>query len=117
MTAGSIGATLADAARRFAEANGFAAKSGQYLALPAANGEVAQILFGLGDASDRSHDPFLAGKLPGLLPDAKSVLLTPGSNRWTRARAVMVPYRRRHATSGSMGPPAAVPVSSTGRPS
>jgi leucyl aminopeptidase len=65
---GSIGATLADAARRFAEANGFAAKSGQYLALPAANGEVAQILFGLGDASDRSHDPFLAGKLPGLLP-------------------------------------------------
>jgi leucyl aminopeptidase len=64
----SIGATLEDTARRFAEANGFAARSGQYLALPAANGEVAQILFGLGDPSGRAHDPFLAGKLPGLLP-------------------------------------------------
>jgi leucyl aminopeptidase len=67
-TWGSIGAALEDAARRFAEANGFAAKSGQYLALPAANGDVAHVLFGLGETSDRAHDPFLAGKLPGLLP-------------------------------------------------
>jgi leucyl aminopeptidase len=64
----TVGATLDGPARRFAEANGFAAKSGQYLALPAANGDVSHVLFGLGDASERSHDPFLAGKLPGLLP-------------------------------------------------
>lgn len=64
----SIGTTLGDSARRFAEANGFAAKSGQYLALPASSGEVSQILFGVGELPDRSHDPFLAGKLPGLLP-------------------------------------------------
>jgi leucyl aminopeptidase len=64
----TTGATLDDHARRFAEANGFAAKAGQYLALPAANGEVSHILFGLGNAAGRSHDPFLAGKLPGLLP-------------------------------------------------
>jgi leucyl aminopeptidase len=64
----SIGATLDPPARRFAEASGFAAKAGQYLALPNANGDVSHILFGLGDASERSYDPFLAGKLPGLLP-------------------------------------------------
>lgn len=64
----TTGATLDDHARRFAEANGFAAKAGQYLALPAANGEVSHVLFGLGDAAGRSRDPFLAGKLPGLLP-------------------------------------------------
>ena len=64
----SVGGTLDGAARRFAEANGFAAKPGQYLALPAANGDVSQVLFGLGETSDRAYDPFLAGKLPGLLP-------------------------------------------------
>ncbi|WP_438278871.1 leucyl aminopeptidase family protein [Nitrobacter sp.] len=64
----TTGATLDGPARRFAEANGFAAKAGQYLALPAANGEVSRILFGLGDTAGRSYDPFLAGKLPGLLP-------------------------------------------------
>jgi leucyl aminopeptidase len=64
----ATGATLDGPVRRFAEANGFAAKSGQYLALPATNGEVSHILFGLGDAAARSRDPFLAGKLPGLLP-------------------------------------------------
>jgi leucyl aminopeptidase len=63
-----VGAALDETARRFAEANGFAAKPGQYLALPAASGEVSQVLFGLGEKSDRAHDPFLAGKLPGLLP-------------------------------------------------
>ncbi|MEH6951729.1 leucyl aminopeptidase family protein [Nitrobacter sp. NHB1] len=64
----TMGATLDGPARRFAEASGFAAKPGQYLALPAANGDVSHILFGLGDASDLARDPFLAGKLPGLLP-------------------------------------------------
>jgi leucyl aminopeptidase len=63
------GATLDGSARRFAEASGFAAKAGQYLALPAANGDVSHILFGVGDESERSRDPFLAGKLPGLLPE------------------------------------------------
>ncbi|MEO6947637.1 MAG: leucyl aminopeptidase family protein [Nitrobacter sp.] len=67
-TWGSIGTALEGSARHYAEANGFAAKPGQYLALPAANGDISQVLFGLSDASDRSRDPFLTGKLPGLLP-------------------------------------------------
>jgi leucyl aminopeptidase len=67
-TWGSIGTALEGSARHYAEANGFAAKPGQYLALPAANGDISQVLFGLSDASDQSRDPFLTGKLPGLLP-------------------------------------------------
>ena len=67
-TCEAVGGTLDGTARRFAEANGFAAKPGQYLALPAANGDVSQVLFGLGETSDRAYDPFMAGKLPGLLP-------------------------------------------------
>jgi leucyl aminopeptidase len=63
----SIGATLDGSARRFAEASGFEAKPGQCLALPAAGGDISQVLFGLGDETDVSRDPFLVGKLPGLL--------------------------------------------------
>jgi leucyl aminopeptidase len=65
---GSVSAKLDDAARRFAEASGFAAKPGQYLALPKVSGEISHVLFGLGDQTSRSSNPFQAGKLPELLP-------------------------------------------------
>ena len=55
-------------ARQFAEANGFAAKPGKCLILPAADGKIAQVLFGIEEESARSRDPFRAGTLPGLLP-------------------------------------------------
>ncbi len=55
-------------ARQFADANGFAAKPGKCLILPAANGTIAQVVFGIEDESARSRDPFRAGALPGLLP-------------------------------------------------
>jgi leucyl aminopeptidase len=64
----AISADLPEPARQFAHANKFAAKPGAYLALPAANGEIAQVLFGLEDASAKSRDPFRPGQLPGLLP-------------------------------------------------
>ncbi|MBS0531015.1 MAG: leucyl aminopeptidase family protein, partial [Proteobacteria bacterium] len=64
----SISHTLGDSARRFAEASGFAGKSGQYLALPNSGGEISHVLFGLGDEMGRSSNPFQAGKLPELLP-------------------------------------------------
>src|SRR5689334_18804331 len=60
--------TLPAHARQFAQANGFAAKPGQYLALPAPDGSLAQVLFGLDDEASRSRDPFRPGSLPGLLP-------------------------------------------------
>ncbi|MFX7559773.1 hypothetical protein ABTJ75_19000, partial [Acinetobacter baumannii] len=53
------------------------AKPGKCLILPAADGQIARVLFGLEDESARSHDPFRTGALPGLLP--------PGTYRFANA--------------------------------
>src|SRR5438270_491530 len=80
-----ISAGLPPEARRFAEANGFAAKPGECLTLPAADGGIAQVLFGLEDEGAKWRDPFRAGQLPGLLP--------PGIYRFANA-----PHDERVAT-------------------
>ena len=54
-------------ARQFADANGFAGKAGKCLVLPAADGRIAQVLFGL-EENGKARDPFRPGALPGLLP-------------------------------------------------
>jgi leucyl aminopeptidase len=64
----AICASLPAQARQFAVANGFAAKPGAGLTLPAADGQIAQVLFGLEDETSRSRDLFRPGALPGLLP-------------------------------------------------
>lgn len=69
--------TLPPAQRQFAIASAFAAKPGGYLALPAPDGAIAQVLFGLEDDGARSRDPFRPGALPGLLP--------PGTYRFANA--------------------------------
>src|SRR3954470_19023284 len=60
---------LPAAQRQFATASAFTAKPGGYLALPAPDGAIAQVLFGLEDEGARSRDLFRPGALPGLLPD------------------------------------------------
>src|ERR1700744_2133756 len=55
-------------ARQFALANGFAAKPGACLTLPSANGQIAQVVFGLENETGKFRDPFRPGSLPGLLP-------------------------------------------------
>jgi leucyl aminopeptidase len=65
---GAISAGLSAQARTFAQANGFEAKPGACLTLPAADGQIAQVLFGLEDGTSKFHDPFRPGSLPGLLP-------------------------------------------------
>ncbi|PAY09803.1 leucyl aminopeptidase [Bradyrhizobium sp. UFLA03-84] len=64
----AIRSELPAPARQFAEANGFEAKPGKSLALPATDGGIAQVLFGLEDADHKARDPFRPGALPGLLP-------------------------------------------------
>src|SRR5450631_145769 len=64
----AICAALPAQARQFALANGFAAKPGACLALPASDGQIAQVLFGLENESSKFRDPFRPGALPGLLP-------------------------------------------------
>src|SRR3979409_488021 len=64
----AISAGLPEQARQFAKAHGFRAKPGAWLALPAADGQIAQVLFGLEDENSKSRDLFRPGSLPGLLP-------------------------------------------------
>ena len=65
----AIGEGLSKSARQFAAANGFSAKPGACLTLPDGNGQIAQVLFGLEEATAQSRDAFRPGALPGLLPD------------------------------------------------
>jgi leucyl aminopeptidase len=64
----AICAGLPAEARQFALSNGFAAKPGACLTLPSADGKIAQVLFGLEEATAKSRDLFRPGSLPGLLP-------------------------------------------------
>ena len=61
-------ADLAPEARRFAEAQGFAAAPGQHVVLPDASGAVAAVLLGVEGADARRRDPFAPGRLAALLP-------------------------------------------------
>ncbi|MCA1547723.1 leucyl aminopeptidase family protein [Bradyrhizobium sp. BRP19] len=72
-----VAETLPPAQRQFARASAFAAKPGSYLALPATDGTIAQVLFGLDEEDARSRDLFRPGALPGLLP--------PGTYRFANA--------------------------------
>ncbi|WP_315743945.1 MULTISPECIES: leucyl aminopeptidase family protein [unclassified Bradyrhizobium] len=59
---------LGPQARQFADANGFAVKPGACLILPAPDGQIAQVLFGLEDDAAKHRDLFRPGALAGLLP-------------------------------------------------
>jgi leucyl aminopeptidase len=54
-------------ARSFVKASGFAPKAGQHLLLPARNGGLAGVLFGL-ESRDQPKDLLLPGRLAGVLP-------------------------------------------------
>ena len=64
----AISKELPEPARQFALANDFTAKPGKCLILPSPDGQIAQVIFGLEDASAKSRDLFRPGVLPGLLP-------------------------------------------------
>jgi leucyl aminopeptidase len=64
----AISTELPAQALRFALSNGFAAKPGACLTLPAADGQIAHVLFGLEEANGKACDLFGPGAMPGLLP-------------------------------------------------
>src|SRR5436305_1146501 len=68
MTWAGISKDLPEQARQFAAANEFTAKPGKCLTLPAPDGKIAQVVFGIEDESSKSRDLFRPGALPGLLP-------------------------------------------------
>jgi len=66
-----------DRERTFVRAAGYEPKPGRYLAVPAADGNLAGILFGLENADEPVKDLFRPGQLSGLLP--------PGTSRFANA--------------------------------
>src|SRR3984957_12589626 len=113
--------TLPAQARQFAKANGFSAKPGACLALPAADGQITQVVFGLEDATSKFRDLFRPGALPGLLPpgvyrfanaphDTRLALLAfaLGSYRFSR-------YRKADAPDVRLVPPDGIDVAAVTR--
>src|SRR5664279_5878905 len=66
-----------DRERTYLRAAGYEPKPGRYLAMPAADGKLAGILFGLENADEPVKDLFRPGQLSGLLP--------PGTYRFANA--------------------------------
>jgi len=118
----AISAELPAPGRQFALANGFAAKPGACLTLPDANGEIAQVVFGVENETSKFRDPFRPGQLPGLLPpgvyrfanvapsDARLAALAfaLGSYRFGR-------YRKSDAAAVRLAPPDGVDVTDIAR--
>lgn len=63
-----LGQGLAPLALAFARAQGFEARPGQHVLLPAANGSLTAVLLGVEPATVRRRDPFAPGRLAALLP-------------------------------------------------
>jgi leucyl aminopeptidase len=116
-----IDATLPPQARQFAQANGFAAKPGECLTLPAADGAIAHVIFGLEDETAKWRDLFWPGQLPGLLPPGvyrfanaphdvrlAALAFALGSYRFSR-------YRKNDARNVRLVPPEGVDVAEISR--
>ena len=67
-TVDSVLATLDDRGRSFVKAAGFEAKAGKHLLVPAADGGLAGVLFGIEAEDSKSRDLFRPGQLATLLP-------------------------------------------------
>jgi leucyl aminopeptidase len=117
----TVSATLPAQARQFAKANGFAANPGECLTLPAADGEIVDVIFGLEDDASQSRDLFRPGQLPGLLPPGlyrfanaphdvrlAALAFALGSYRFGR-------YRRTDAPNVRLVPPVDIDVADIGR--
>src|SRR5215210_3423029 len=64
-----IAAELDPLARSFASASGFKPKAGQHCLLPAPDGSIGLVLFGIDGQGEAGSDPLQFGRLPGLLPE------------------------------------------------
>jgi leucyl aminopeptidase len=117
----TVRAGLPEAAQRFAQANGYTGKAGQYLALPSVEGDLAHVLFGLDERDARGHDPFRAGALPGLLPagvyrfanaphDTRLAVLSFALGAYKFGR-----YRKAEAAAVKLVPPEDVDADAIGR--
>jgi leucyl aminopeptidase len=113
--------SLPESARAFAHAQGFEAKPGTYCLLPHANGTLLGAAFGIDDPTAKRPDPFLAGKLPSLLPEGvyrfehKGGDLALATLAWLLGGYSFDRYRPRHRNSVRLVPPAGVDVQEISR--
>jgi leucyl aminopeptidase len=98
----------------FAKAQKFEPKSGTHCLLPDGNGGLLAAVFGLDAADAKRRDPFLVGKLPGLLPEG-SYRLEPAPDdaalavlAWLLGSYAFTRYRSRPARPTRLVPPANV---------
>ncbi|HEX2652444.1 MAG TPA: leucyl aminopeptidase family protein, partial [Xanthobacteraceae bacterium] len=73
----SVRDNIEASARGFADASGFEPQPGRHLLLPSVDGALSGVLFGIEPASKGAKDPFITGKLPGLLPAGTYWLANP----------------------------------------
>lgn len=117
----AISCELPAPARQFAAANGFTAKPGACLALPAADGNIAGVLFGLEDEASKSRDLFRPGTLPSLLPvgvyrfanaphDVRLAALAFALGTYRFGR-----YRKADASEVRLVPPDGIDIADVGR--
>jgi leucyl aminopeptidase len=117
----TIRAKLPQQAAQFALASDFSGKPGACLVLPAADGRIAGVLFGIEEESAKSRDPFRAGALPGLLPpglyrfantphDARLAALAFALGRYRFAR-----YRKAEVPDVRLVPPDGVDAAEVDR--
>jgi leucyl aminopeptidase len=117
----AIAKSLPEPMQQFASANDFSAGPGKGLILPAPDGKIAQVIFGIEDETGKSRDLFRPGSLPGLLPpgvyrfanaphDARLATLAfaLGSYRFSR-------YRKAEAPGVRLVPPEGVDVADIAR--
>ncbi|GJE53975.1 MULTISPECIES: leucyl aminopeptidase family protein [Methylobacterium] len=64
-------AGLSPIQRAYAGATGFSPKAGRVCLLPAPDGTLDRVLFGLGDTAAAAHDRLVAGRLVGSLPEGR----------------------------------------------
>jgi leucyl aminopeptidase len=80
-------------ALRFATAAGFEPKPGRHAILPDGEGGLAAVLFGCETPDARWRDPFLAGRLPGLLPRGVYRLANPADAKLSALAFALGAYR------------------------
>ena len=113
-------AALEPAHSSFARSLGFKPKAGSLALLPGPDGNLARVLFGLGDTEAPAYDHLIAGKLPGILPEGNFRLENapdPGEAAlaWLMGSYRFGRYRSAGATKARLVAPAGIDGDEIGR--
>jgi leucyl aminopeptidase len=117
----ALAAKLSPTARAFAAAQGFEAKPGNHCLLPAPDGGLEGVLFGIETDPEKDRDPFAVGKLPTVLPQGAYRFAEPPSEpalatlAWLLGSYRFGRYRDRPAKPVRLVPPEGVDAEEVSR--